>query len=147
MTLKQVSEVVGIIIATITAILGLPVTIVQVRKTIAEIRKLELEVIEMGKRVGKAQKSLEPSAVQKESASPTAPNHRLPDALSPLYDFIISFTVILWANYVLNFFLWANSPLKNLVMALLASIWLVPVLVIVLRVRQAMRSTFTQIKK
>jgi len=118
------------VVAGLGALFGLPLTLLQFRKTRAEIRKLELEA-----------KSLESGQVSTEDV---LQGHRIvvdhsekvtitiltdPRYLGPLLlllDFIIAWVILSLASYALGVFL--SGPIRTVILGLLALLLLIPIL-------------------
>jgi hypothetical protein len=118
------------IIAGLGALFGFPLTLLQFRKTRAEIRKLELEAKALESQQVSIEDVVQPyRIVVSDSRNVTVMVLTDPRYLGPLLlllDFIVAWIVLSLANYALGLFL--SGPILTLVIGLLALFLLVPIL-------------------
>jgi len=140
------AKVFGGVIAGLGTLLGLPLTILQFRKTRAEIRKLELEADSL------RAKNLSTDAVWEghrviidNSDYATVQILADPRFLGPLLlllDFVFAWIILSLAGYALETFLPMNSvirTLRNFIMGVVAVILLVPIAREARRVKKVLR--------
>lgn len=140
--LDTYAKVIGGVVAGLGTLFGLPVVILNFKKTRAEIRKLELEAAAL------QNKTLSADAVSQyanrieivNSDNNTIQIFADPRFLAPLLlllDFIFAWGILTLAGYVIDFFV--PGLLSTIVTALLAGILLVPIVREARRVRRVLR--------
>lgn len=127
-------------LAAVGTIIGIPVAFFQVRKTIAEIRKIELETQVLKTRQDEQEKSppVRRAAPPKTVAGMmTITDSSLHSLFLLLSDLIIVSIMIIIANYALDVFI--VGPVKPLVLGIMSIILLVPIALEALRMRRALK--------
>ncbi len=139
-TVEEYTKVVGVVIAGLGFILGLPLSILHFRKTKSEIRKLELEAqaLQLATRNG-AQASPETRILIQDSPNANIkvmadPRLRAPMVL--LLDFIVAWIILTIAAYPIRFFL--SGILSSALLLIIALILLIPILREAKRLRSAL---------
>ena len=118
------------VVAGLGALFGLPLTLLQFRKTRAEIRKLELEAKSLESRQVSTEDVLQGHRIVVDhSEKVTVTILTDPRYLGPLLlllDFIIAWVVLSLAGYALGVFL--SGPIRTVILGLLALLLLIPIL-------------------
>ena len=140
--LDTYAKVIGGVVAGLGTLFGLPLVILNFKKTRAEIRKLELEAAAL------QNKTLSADAVSQyanrieivNSDNNTIQVFADPRFLAPLLlllDFIVAWGILTLAGYVIDFFV--PGILSTIMTALLAGILLVPIVREARRVKRVLR--------
>ena len=138
---KQLLDTISAVIAICVAIFGLPITYLQIRKTIAEIRKLELENEKERAKLKKSTKRIE----IERSDEAIAGDPRMLGSLLLLIDFMIVGIVLILTNYALSIFLSGFfSGIKGIIMVSIAALLLIPIFREALRARKILRPKYTK---
>jgi hypothetical protein len=112
-------------ITAVLAVMGIPVAFFQIRKTLAEIRKIELETKALEKQ-GEYKKSISTSQTDVPSMSYRAITDPRLIALSLLLsDLIVTGFILIVTNYALDIFL--VGPLRPLILSVLSIMLLSPI--------------------
>lgn len=144
-SIEAATKIVTAVVGGLTFLFGLPVTLLLIKKTRAETRKLELEAAALQQKIGTGadiEKTADASAMHiRIHDSPNAfvqitADPRLLAPLLILLDFIIASVVIALARYVIGFVL--SGPLATLLMIMLSALLYIPILRQALRIRQVL---------
>lgn len=134
--INNYSKVLGGIFITIAALCGVPVAYLQIRKTRAEIKKLELEA----KNMKATQDSFEAGNYRINISNSDrniiqiSADPRFLGPLLLLLDFIISIIIIVFVNYALSLFI--NGPIKTLVLIAISLFLFIPILITAIKIKK-----------
>ena len=140
-------KVIAGVVAAITAILGVPVAFLQIRKTIAEIHKTELEAKKLEEQTGAAL----PVNREGHSIIINDSDHnniqilvdpRFSSPLLILLDFVIVYILLALAGYAISVFL--PGKIGQIILTAVGAILLIPLLVEALRLRGVLRSAWSK---
>lgn len=140
-------KVIGGGVAAVTAILGLPVAFLQVRKTIAEIRKIELE---SDKLRGQAIRQAPSERGGNEIYLKDSDNNHIEILVDPrfsaplliLLDFVIVYILLSLTGYAVNIFF--PVQIRRIVLTITGASLLLPILREALRLRGSLRADWTE---
>ena len=140
-------KVIGGGVAAVTAILGLPVAFLQVRKTIAEIRKIELE---SDKLRGQAIRQTPSERGGNEIYLKDSDNNHIEILVDPrfsaplliLLDFVIAYTLLALMGYAVNIFF--PVQIRRIVLTITGAFLLLPILREALRLRGSLRADWAE---
>ena len=140
-------KVIGGGIAAVTATLGLPVAFLQVRKTIAEIRKIELE---SDKLRGQAIRQSPSERGGNEIYLKDSDNNHIEILVDPrfsaplliLLDFVIAYTLLALMGYAVNIFF--PVQIRRIVLTITGAFLLLPILREALRLRGSLRADWAE---
>jgi hypothetical protein len=128
------------VLAAVGAVVGLPVAFFQIRKTIAEIRKIELETkaLEEQGRQTKRETAQQAGSSKMSQGATTITDPKLTALFLLLSDLIVAGIILIIANYALDVFL--LDPLKSLIVGVMAMVLLSPIALETLRMRNNIRN-------
>ena len=139
---ENATKLVTAVVGGLTFLFGLPVTLLLIKKTRAETRKLELEAAALQQKLGgnsEVDKVVDSSTLDiriHDSPNATIKITADPRLLAPLLvvlDFVVASVLISLARYALDFVV--SGPLETLLVTLLYAILFIPILRQALRVR------------
>lgn len=144
-SVENAAKLVTAVVGGLTFLFGLPITVLLIKKTRAETRKLELEAASLQQKLGNnldVDKVVDSSTLNirihdsPNAAIQIAADPRLLAPLLVILDFVVASVLIALARYALDFLL--SGPLETLIVAGLYAILFIPVLRQALRVRHVL---------
>ncbi len=147
-SLDTYAKVIGGVVAGVVGILGLPVAFLQTRKTLAEIRKTELEAKKLQEQLGRetlTESSAPGYQINVSDSEATSiqilADPRFAAPLLLLLDFVVVYIELALIQYGLSIFL--QGILSNLIRIIAGCILLIPLLQETLRLRSVLRSDWS----
>jgi hypothetical protein len=132
-SLDTYAKVIAAVVAAITAMLGIPVAFLQTRKTIAEIRKIELEAKKL-----REQTSDELPAEYHGNNIQILVDPRFAAPLLIVLDFVIAYIILALADYALRLF--QIEIFSSIVLPIVGAALFLPLLREALRLRGTLRT-------
>jgi hypothetical protein len=142
-SLDTYAKVIAGVVAAVVAILGLPVAFLQTRKTLAEIRKTELEAKKLQEQLG-TEALAESQGYQinvsdsKDTSIQILTDPRFAAPLLLLLDFVVTYIELALIQYALNIF--SLGVLDSFILLAAGCLLLIPLLQETLRLRSVLRS-------
>ncbi|MEO0540329.1 MAG: hypothetical protein AAFZ80_05625 [Cyanobacteria bacterium P01_A01_bin.105] len=141
-SLDTFAKVIAGVVAAITAILGVPVAFLQIRKTIAEIRKIELEAQKLKEQTGmELPKESQGHQIYLDHSDGNViqilVDPRFSAPLLILLDFVIVYIILALAGYASGVFL--PGKVGQIILTIVAVTLLLPIFIEALRLRGVLR--------